>query len=208
MPTDRFDDLLSETKLIAILRGISGADLTAMLQALYEGGIRLAEVTLNTPGALSAISAIRKHWQHRMMIGAGTVTCLSEAEDALAAGAEFIVTPNVDADVIRLCVRRGVPITPGALTPTEIITACRCGSKYVKLFPAGALGPAYVKQLLGPLNGTKLLVVGGIHEGNLREFLQSGAYGAGIGGGLGHVPENRDFSLVTDQARRLLQAAL
>ena len=139
------------------------------------------------------------------MIGAGTVTCLAQAEEAFAAGAELIVTPNIDPEVIRFCCDRELPITPGAMTPTEVITALNCGSEYVKLFPAGCLGPNYIKQLLGPLKGTKLLAVGGINMENAAEYLAGGAYGLGIGGGLCRVPEDRDFSKVTTAAQALLR---
>lgn len=205
MRKERFDRLLMETKVIAILRGATGEDVDCVVRALYEGGIRLAEITLNTDGALDAISRLRQIWQDTMMIGAGTVTCLHEAESAYAAGAEFIVTPNIDPEVIRFCVSRDLPITPGALTPSEVITAKRCGSEYVKLFPAGCMGPDYVRQLLGPLKGTKLLAVGGIHAENAAAFLESGVYGLGVGGGLCRVPADRNFQKITSAAQELLK---
>lgn len=205
MRKERFDKQLADTRVIAILRGATGGDVDSVIRALYAGGIRLAEVTLNTDGALDAIAHLREIWQDTMMIGAGTVTCLREAEEACAAGAEFIVTPNVDPDVIRFCCSRNLPITPGALTPSEVITAKRCGSEYVKLFPAGSMGPDYVRQLLGPLKGTKLLAVGGIHAGNAAAFLESGVYGLGVGGGLCRVPADRDFQKITLAAQSLLK---
>lgn len=205
MRMEKFESLLEESKIIAILRGVTGSNVDRMVSALYEGGIRLAEITLNTDGALASISHLREIWHGKMMIGAGTVTCRREAEEAIAAGAELIVTPNVEPEAIRFCCDRDIPITPGALTPTEIITAKSCGSEYVKLFPAGCMGTGYVRQLLGPLKGMKLLAVGGINEENAGVFLQSGVCGLGVGGGLCSVPEDGDFGRITQSAQRLLQ---
>ena len=200
------EEAFLETGIVAILRGIEGESLLKMADALYEGGIRLAEVTLNTSGASSAIRELRVRFDGKMFIGAGTVITLEKAHEAMGAGAQFVVTPNVDQEVIRLCLSKNIWITPGAFTPTEIVTAMRLGCRYVKLFPARALGPAYIKDVLAPLNDARLLAVGGVDAKNIGDYVKAGAAGAGVGGSLCRLPPDGDFSLITKEARALLSA--
>ncbi len=195
-----------ETGIIAILRGIEGKNLIKMTDALFEGGIRLAEVTLNTSGALDGIRELRTRFDGKMFIGAGTVTDAEKARAAIAAGAQFVVTPNVDPEVIHICLSNNVFVTPGAFTPTEIVNAMRLGLRYVKLFPVRALGPGYIKDVLAPLGDARLIAVGGVDARNIGDYVKAGAVGAGVGGSLCHLPANGDFSLIKDEARALLQA--
>lgn len=200
------EEAFLDTGIIAIMRGIEGADLMKMVEALYEGGIRLAEVTLNTPGALSAIRELRTRFDGKMFIGAGTVITLEKAHQAIDAGAQFLVTPNVDPEIIRLCILSNIWITPGAFTPTEIVTAMNLGCRYIKLFPVRALGPAYIKDVLAPLSDARLLAVGGVDAKNIGDYIKAGAVGAGVGGSLCRVPSNREFSLAANEAKALLSA--
>jgi 2-dehydro-3-deoxyphosphogluconate aldolase/(4S)-4-hydroxy-2-oxoglutarate aldolase len=195
-----------ETGIIAIMRGIEGNSLIKMVDALFEGGIRLAEVTLNTPSALSAIRELRTRFDGKMYIGAGTVITLEKAHQAMDAGAQFVVTPNVDPEIIRLCLSNNIWITPGAFTPTEIVTAMNLGCRYIKLFPVRALGPSYIKDVLAPLNEARLLAVGGVDATNIGDYVRAGAVGAGVGGSLCRVPLGGDFSPVTEEAKALLAA--
>jgi 2-dehydro-3-deoxyphosphogluconate aldolase/(4S)-4-hydroxy-2-oxoglutarate aldolase len=165
------------TGIIAIMRGIEGESLIKMVDALYEGGIRLAEVTLNTAGALSGIRELRTRFDGKMFIGAGTVITLEKAHQALDAGAQFVVTPNMDPEIIRLCLSNHVFVTPGAFTPTEIVTAMNLGCRYIKLFPVRALGPAYIKDVLAPLSDARLLAVGGVDARNIGDYIKAGALG-------------------------------
>ena len=197
---------LARSGIVAILRGIEAAALPPLVAALYEGGIRLAEVTLNSPSALAGIAALRQAWGERMYIGAGTVLDAPSARAAMDAGAQFIVAPNVAPDVIACCQAQDRLVLPGALTPTEIALALRLGCTYVKLFPARAMGPQYVRDVLGPLDGAKLLVVGGIDDANLPDYLAQGAVGAGVGGRLCRTPADGDYAPITAQARRLVAA--
>ncbi len=195
-----------DTRVIAILRGAAGKDLEEMAEAICEGGIRFSEVTLNSPDALLSIERLRERFGGRMHIGAGTVTNLKAVREAVAAGAEFIVTPNIDADVIRYCVSNDILITPGALTPTEIEEAMRLGSEFVKVFPVGRLGAGYIKDVMAPYDKAKLIAVGGINAENSEEYRKSGAFGIGVGGSLCKVPEDRDFGKISDYARRLVES--
>jgi 2-dehydro-3-deoxyphosphogluconate aldolase / (4S)-4-hydroxy-2-oxoglutarate aldolase len=200
------EEAFLETGIIAIMRGIEGDSLIKMVDALYEGGVRLAEVTLNTPSALSAIRELRSRFDGKMFIGAGTVITLEKAHQAINAGAQFVVTPNVDPEIIHLCLSGNIWITPGAFTPTEIVTAMSLGCRYIKLFPVRALGPAYIKDVLAPLSDARLLAVGGVDTKNIGDYIRAGAVGAGVGGSLCRVPLGGDFSLVTEEAISLLNA--
>lgn len=192
------------TRVIAISRGAAGVPLEKLIQALYEGGIKLAEVTLNSPDALKSISRLREKFDGIMHIGAGTVLNLQSAKEAVAAGAEFIVTPNVNKEVIQYCVSKELFITPGALTPTEIVEAMSYGSRYIKMFPAGAMGAGYLKDVLAALSEARILAVGGIHTGNAADYLAAGAVGLGVGGSLCRIPEDGDYSKSTAYAKELL----
>ncbi len=192
------------TRVIAISRGASGDELDNMIKALHTGGIKLAEVTLNSPDALQSIYRLREKFDGLIHIGAGTVLNLKAAKEAAAAGAEFIVTPNTDKDVIQYCVSKDLFITPGALTPSEITEAMNYGSRYVKVFPVRTLGPGYLKDVLASLSEAKIIAVGGIDTGNAADYLSNGAIGLGVGGSLCKIPADGDYNRITVYARELL----
>ncbi len=177
-------DALRKHRVLAIARGLADENADATAEALYKGGIRLIEVTLNTPGALEIITRWRGRFENRMRIGAGTVLDESLARQALAAGAEFLVSPNVDEAVIGHGVQNQVEVFPGALTPTEIVRAWQAGASAIKVFPAATFGPKYLQELRGPLGQIPLMAVGGVNVDNLSDFLQAGAVGVGLGGSL------------------------
>ena len=177
-------EALREHRIMAIARGLADQNADEAAEALYEGGIRLIEVTLNTPGALQIIARWRGRFENRMRVGAGTVLDESAARRAVEAGAEFLVSPNVDEAVIGRGVQSGVEVFPGALTPTEIVRAWQAGASAIKVFPAATFGPKYLRELRGPLGEIPLVAVGGVSADNLRDFLQAGAIGVGLGGSL------------------------
>lgn len=167
--------------LIGILRGQSAGAIDPLVQALADGGFTALEITMNTPGAAAQIRAAVNKAQTRIAIGAGTVTSLAELEEAQASGASFIVTPIVVPEVITACVQRGLPVFPGAFTPSEVHQAHRLGATMVKLFPANRLGPEYVRDLKAPLSSVRLLATGGITPESLPAYVRAGAEGFGIG---------------------------
>jgi 2-dehydro-3-deoxyphosphogluconate aldolase / (4S)-4-hydroxy-2-oxoglutarate aldolase len=167
--------------LIAIMRGQPAQYVEPVVQALAEGGLTALEITMNSPGAAAQIRAAVAHAQGRMDVGAGTVTNLAELDEAGAAGASFIVTPVIVPEVIGECVRRGLPVFPGAFTPTEVHRAHCLGATMVKLFPAHRLGPGYVRDLKAPLSAVRLLAAGGITPESLPEYARAGVEGFGIG---------------------------
>jgi len=175
---------LSEEKIVAIIRGIPEDKGDATAQALYEGGIVFLEVTLNTDGALDMISRFRERYDGRMRIGAGTVLDLEQAKEAAAAGAEYIISPNLDEEVVRYGVERGLDVWPGTMTPTEIVRAYKAGASAVKVFPMGSLGVNYLKEIRAPLNHIPMVATGGVNLQNIRTVLDAGAVAVGLGGNL------------------------
>lgn len=198
--------LIEETRIIAIIRGVESDRIAGLADALFDGGIRAMEVTLNTSGALGMISSLQESCGDRMYIGAGTVLDIDDAKKAIEAGASYLVTPNIDEEVIRYSADLGVPIFPGAMTPTEIVKAWKAGATAVKIFPGASLGIGFIKELQGPLSHIPMVAVGGINEDNIRQFLDVGCYGLGIGGSLVNLKEigSGNFSWVTEKAKRLI----
>lgn len=179
-----------ENKIIAIVRGVYGEDCLNLAKALYEGGIKLLEVTFDQskPEALSRTSDTVKmlvdELGDKMAFGAGTVTSVEMVELAKNAGAQFIVSPNTNEKVIRATVENDMVSMPGAMTATEVLDAHEYGADFVKLFPVGNLGTSYVKALCAPINHVRMLAVGGVNEKNTKDFLTAGAVGVGVGGNL------------------------
>lgn len=206
---------IKEEKLIAIIRGVEPKSCVKTVEALYDGGFRLAEITFDQrdPDSFErtaeAIAAVAKAFEGRMYIGAGTVTSTALVDLAAGAGAEFIVSPDTNPEVIRRTLELGLVSLPGALTPSEIALAHAGGADFVKLFPAGNLGVSYLKAVRAPLGHVNILAVGGINEKNLREFLAAGAVGAGIGGNLVNKNwvEAGEFYKITEAARAYVRIA-
>lgn len=169
-------------RAIAIARGLDPALVPDIGRALIAGGIRAFEVTLNSEGALEVIGALRRRFApEELLVGAGTVLDLPELDAAIDAGAQFIVTPVIDLAVIDRAVARGVPVLPGAFSPTDVLAAWRAGAAAVKLFPASVLGPAFVRELRGPLPDIPVVPTGGISADNAAAFIAAGAAAIGIG---------------------------
>lgn len=200
---------IERTRIIAIVRGVQETHILSLADALLQGGITVMEVTLNTPGALRMISELQDKSGQHMLIGAGTVLDLEDAKKAVQAGASFLVTPNMDEEVIRWSSTEGIPIFPGAMTPTEIVKAWKAGATAVKVFPSASLGLTYIKELMGPLDQIPLIAVGGVTEENIKQFLNIGCYGLGIGGSLINLKEIEAgrFEWITDKAASLLAAS-
>lgn len=172
---------LERLKLIAIVRGLTSEQADRTIGALYEGGIRFIEATMNTPGAAGMIARWRERYDQNMMIGAGTVIDIGMAKEAYTAGAQFLVAPNMDREVIEFAIDKGIGVFPGAFTPTEIIEAWKTGATAVKLFPTALLGIEYFREIRGPLDQIPLIPTGGIRTSNIGEFIRAGAYAFGLG---------------------------
>lgn len=172
---------IAETGVVSIIRGWEGPIVDNTVQALYEGGIRAVEITFNTPGAAGIIERLKKEYSGKMIIGAGTVLDPETARIAILAGADYILSPSLNLKVIEVCNRYGKLAVPGVLTPTEVVNAIEAGAQIVKLFPARAFGPVYIKDLKGPLNQVEIMAVGGITIENAGEYIKNGAMSVGVG---------------------------
>jgi 2-dehydro-3-deoxyphosphogluconate aldolase/(4S)-4-hydroxy-2-oxoglutarate aldolase len=189
---------------IAVVRLENAARLEAVANALADGGIRALEITMTMPGALAALATLREP----ILAGAGSVLDAETARLAILSGARFVVAPIFSPAMVEMCHRYDVPVIPGAFTPTEILAAWQAGADVVKLFPAGRLGPAYLKDLRGPLPQVRLLPTGGVSAENAGAYLAVGAVAVGVGGALvdGNAVARGDFAQLTREARRLTQA--
>ncbi|MCH8204093.1 MAG: bifunctional 4-hydroxy-2-oxoglutarate aldolase/2-dehydro-3-deoxy-phosphogluconate aldolase [Candidatus Hydrogenedentes bacterium] len=193
--------------VIAIIRLQDGEHLCETAEAVYAGGIRAIEFTLNTPGALEAIQTCRDAMGDAI-IGAGTVLSALDAEAAIDAGAEIIVSPDTKAEVIEVAHRRGAVAVPGAYTPTEIARAMELGADLIKLFPAKGLGPDYVREVLAPLENARLVPTGGVTVDNAGAYLKAGAAALAVGGGIVNnaLVASGDFDAIARNARAFREA--
>ncbi|UHA75909.1 bifunctional 4-hydroxy-2-oxoglutarate aldolase/2-dehydro-3-deoxy-phosphogluconate aldolase [Paenibacillus sp. 481] len=173
--------LMLQERIIAIFRGITGEPADLAGQALVAGGVRFMEVTMNTEGAVQQIARWREQFAGVAYIGAGTVLDESMAAEAIHGGAQFLISPNLDERVISYAAERGVDVWPGVLTPTEMVKAWKAGAKAVKLFPMGALGPEYIREVRGPLPHIPIIATGGVDLDNMASFLKAGASAFGLG---------------------------
>ena len=171
-------------KIIAIIRGAAPGDMQRIVAALYEGGIRTLEVTINSPKALRLIEEIRDSAPDGLMVGAGTVLDPETARAALLAGAQFIVSPTFDAATIAMTKKYGAGSIPGAMTPTEILAAYTGGGDIIKVFPASAVSPAFFREMSGPLPHIPLMPTGGVKLDNIAEYAAAGAKAFGLGSAL------------------------
>jgi 2-dehydro-3-deoxyphosphogluconate aldolase / (4S)-4-hydroxy-2-oxoglutarate aldolase len=178
-------ELIESAGLIPVLRAKSEKQAHAVVQAMIKGGVRVVEVTMTVPGAIDLLKELKKEYGHTVLLGSGTVTTAKEAEDTIAAGAEFVVSPSLHTDVIAATKAAGKLSVPGALTLTEVITAYRAGADYVKIFPCSAMGGApYLKALLAPFPFLKLIPTGGVTLHTAESFLAAGAKALGVGSDL------------------------
>jgi 2-dehydro-3-deoxyphosphogluconate aldolase/(4S)-4-hydroxy-2-oxoglutarate aldolase len=177
-------ELFEQAPLVGIIRNVSPDDVKRILPIYREVGLTTIEITMNTPGAAEIIRYALENEGEGLNIGAGTVCTKDDLEIALEAGAQFIVTPIINKKVIKSCVKKGIPVFPGAFTPTEIYNAWTLGATMVKIYPATSLGPEYIKDLKAPMRQLKLLPTGGVGLENMSAFLKAGANGLGIGGQL------------------------
>jgi 2-dehydro-3-deoxyphosphogluconate aldolase/(4S)-4-hydroxy-2-oxoglutarate aldolase len=170
--------------IVAVVRANSGALLANVVKALAEGGVTAAEITFTVPDAVEVIRQVRREVGDSVCLGAGTVLDPETARAALLAGAEYIVAPTVNLDVIRLCRRYDKPVMPGAFTPTEVVAAWEAGADIVKIFPADIGGPGLLKALRGPLPQVRMMPTGGVDLRTAEAFLEAGACCLGVGGSL------------------------
>jgi 2-dehydro-3-deoxyphosphogluconate aldolase/(4S)-4-hydroxy-2-oxoglutarate aldolase len=192
--------------IIAVVRAPDPTGLVEVVRALADGGVTVAEVTFTVPFAAEVIREARARLGDRILLGAGTVLDPETARIAFLAGAEFIVAPTVNLDVIRLCRRYDKLVMPGAFTPTEILTAWEAGADVVKVFPADVLGTGFFKAMRGPLQQVKLMPTGGVNLATAGKFLRAGAVCLGVGSELvdAQAVADRAYDQITDLARKFV----
>ncbi len=201
---------IREHRIVAIARNIDPKDMINVAQALYDGNIRLIEITFNQKSdrciedTIESIQLVREEFKDKMIVGAGTVMTQLQLVKAYEAGADFILSPNIDKNIIKLSKQLGLVSIPGAFTPTEIVTAYRYGADVVKLFPAGSLDASYVKNIMAPLNHIPLMLVGGIDVHNIADYLKAGVTSFGLGSNIlkKEYIKNRNFSAITELAKK------
>jgi 2-dehydro-3-deoxyphosphogluconate aldolase / (4S)-4-hydroxy-2-oxoglutarate aldolase len=190
--------------VVAIVRTQSSAQLVQVAEAIKTGGIDVLEFTMTTPNALQTISAVAERMGDSMLLGAGTVLDPETARAAILAGAKFLVTPTLNTKVIEMANRYSIVTVVGTFTPTEMLTAWEAGADVVKLFPATALGPKYIKDVHGPLPQLKIVPTGGVDLNNCGEFVKAGAFAVAVGGSLvdKKAIEAGNFDQLTQAARQ------
>lgn len=200
---------IKENKIIVIIRKVKKEHLIPLADALYDGGIRLMEITYCGDGTFSDeetaenIAMLSTHMKGKMHVGAGTVLTEKQVEMTQAAGGGFIISPDTNPDIIKKTCELGMVSVPGALTPTEIVAAYRAGADFVKLFPAGAFDATYIKDVRAPLSHIPMLAVGGVDENNLAEYFALGVSGIGVGSAIvkKELIESGRFSEITALAK-------
>jgi 2-dehydro-3-deoxyphosphogluconate aldolase/(4S)-4-hydroxy-2-oxoglutarate aldolase len=201
-------DSLREARVIAVIRAATAAGALDAANALLEGGITALEVTFTTPDAGEVIRALRGHDAHPL-VGAGTVLTRREADVAIEAGAQFVVAPGTDRDVVRAALEAEVVALPGALTPTEIMAARRLGCRAIKLFPASLVGARYLRALMDPFGDLSFVPTGGITVENIPEWFRAGALAVGAGASLCAADDIAagDFAVIRERAAHFTAAA-
>ncbi|MCM3714823.1 bifunctional 4-hydroxy-2-oxoglutarate aldolase/2-dehydro-3-deoxy-phosphogluconate aldolase [Halalkalibacter oceani] len=172
---------IKENGIVAVIRGAKPENISAISKALSEGGVKTFEITVETPKVLQLIEQVSSELGDDVIVGAGTVLDSETARAAIMAGAKFVFSPTVDVETIKLTKRYGVVSIPGAMTPTEILRAYEAGGDIIKVFPANAFGPRYLKDVHGPLPHIPLMPTGGIDLDNVGEYIKHGAVAAGVG---------------------------
>ncbi|BCG61586.1 bifunctional 4-hydroxy-2-oxoglutarate aldolase/2-dehydro-3-deoxy-phosphogluconate aldolase [Paenibacillus sp. URB8-2] len=199
---------IEETGIIAIVRGTKPQEMMRIASALYNGGVKVIEVTCNTPGYLGMIEQLAGEMGEKMIIGAGTVLNAPTAQSVIDAGATFALAPDLNPEVIKALHEKNRLIIPGVATPTEMVQAQRLGVDLMKLFPAGALGARFLKEVRGPLADIRFIPVGGINLTNIGEFAEAGAVAFGIGGELVNksVIDSGSYDQLTKRAEDFIEA--
>ncbi|MHB9026248.1 MAG: bifunctional 4-hydroxy-2-oxoglutarate aldolase/2-dehydro-3-deoxy-phosphogluconate aldolase [Armatimonadota bacterium] len=193
--------------VVAVIRADSGEEAVRAVAAVRDGGVKAIEVTFTVPNAEKIIAQLSKELGDSVYLGAGTVTSIEQAKMAMEAGAEYLISPGFDADVVQYALAQGVPFMPGILTPSEILAAKKVGVEVFKVFPASRMGPAFIKDLRAPFPGIKLVPTGGVDVGNAADYIKAGAFALGVGGKLVDKAAIKagNWQALTDTAKELLR---
>lgn len=199
--------ILEHNKICAIMRNVPLEKTLDYAEAVYNGGIRMFEVAMNSHDAVRQIEMMRGRFGDEAYVGAGTVITQARCEAAREAGAQFFLTPSATVGTMEFCRRYDIPLLPGVLTPTDVAVCLEYGYSVMKLFPAGDMPPSYIKSLKGPFDGTEYVAVGGVSVDNIGEFLAQGFIGVGIGSSL--IPKeyvkNNEWEKASEHIRKIVE---
>lgn len=199
--------ILEHNKICAIMRNVPLEKTLDYAEAVYNGGIRMFEVAMNSHDAVRQIEMMRRRFGDEAYVGAGTVITQARCEAARQAGAQFFLTPSATVGTMEFCRRYDIPLLPGVLTPTDVAVCLEYGYSIMKLFPAGDMPPSYIKSLKGPFDGTEYVAVGGVSVDNIGEFLAQGFIGVGIGSSL--IPKeyvkNNEWEKASEHIRKIVE---
>src|ERR1039457_4617132 len=201
-------ETLERVGLIPVLRAKNATQAHAVVEAMIAGGVTVVEVTMTVPGAVELLKELKKEYGSKLLLGSGTVTTADQCQATIDAGAEFVVSPSLHLEVIATTKKNGKLSCPGALTPTEAITAWNAGADYVKIFPCSAVGGAsYLKSLLAPFPHLKIIPTGGVTLQTAESFIKAGARALGVGGDLVNLAaiEEGHPEKITEAAKAYLQ---
>ncbi|MBA3712084.1 MAG: bifunctional 2-keto-4-hydroxyglutarate aldolase/2-keto-3-deoxy-6-phosphogluconate aldolase [Pyrinomonadaceae bacterium] len=199
---------IREVGIVPVIRAQTSDEAMRAIDAIMAGGVSVLEVTMTVPGAVRVIEDVAKRYGADVLIGAGTVLDAETARTVILAGAQFVISPSTNLDMIACCHRYGVPVMPGALTPTEVVAAWEAGADAVKVFPAGALGGAsYIKALKAPLPQIELVPTGGVSLKTAADFIKAGAMALGVGADLVDTKAlaEGNAQLITERARQFVE---
>lgn len=200
--------IIKENPILAIMRNVPLEITLDYAKAIMDGGINFFEVALNSPNALEQIAMLKKAYGEKAYIGAGTAITVERAKAAIEAGAQFLLAPSTDCEVLEYCQKNNIPILPGALTPSDVTTCLKYGFEVIKLFPAGDMPRGYIKSLKGPLDNTDYVAIGGVNKDNLADFFAQGYIGVGLGSNI--LPKeavlNRDWATASEYVKELLKS--
>jgi len=208
MNRDKVLDIILSSKVIAVIRMSDTDKLAKVTEAIKQGGVKALEITMTTPAAIEIIAAMAKRKSADVIVGAGTVLDPETAAQAIHAGADFVVSPVTNFEMIRVCRRYDTFVAPGAFTPTEILAAWERGADVVKVFPATSVGPKYFKDIKGPLPQVRLMPTGGVSIENAREFIANGACCVAIGTALldKKAIQAENWDVLTQKAKALVDS--
>ena len=194
---------IADGGVVAVLRGVGADQLVAIAEALQAGGVDVIEITADTPAVTELIGTITDTFGDDLVVGTGTVLDAETAQETIAAGAAFVVSPSLHEDVIETCNRYGVVCAPGVMTPTEAIRGYEAGADFVKVFPAKTVGPAHLGAMRGPLSQIPMMPTGGVSPDNAGDYIEAGAFAVGAGGALVDydAAARGDYEVITETAQ-------
>lgn len=197
--------VLQADRVVAVMRKMDDKTFPFVVNAVIQGGIRTIEITMDGSAAAAQIAHVKQRFEGQAFVGAGTVLTIDGLRQAVSAGAEFLVCPHLNVHLLEEAKKLGCPMVPGVFSPTEIAAALQAGAEVVKIFPAGTLGPGYIRNILGPFHGLRVMATGSVSESNMEEFFEAGAMAVGLGSNLfpKQDVETKNWDAIRERSHRI-----